>query len=217
MTVCRKSLFLSSPVPFSFFVTERRNKKGATVPNRWTTGRGPGPQHPRRRSTVVFPASACSRPYLAGRGGTWQVPTAKLLREKGAFAAGFAFSSRQRPERRARPFLCFVIAEFSSPKRRCLNGGRLVAELFCFPCRRTFLFSSPLPFSSFVTERRNKKGATVPNRWTTGWGPCPQHPRRRSAAGHPAAPCSRPYLAGRGERFSHCGKVGSIFAAWVLM
>ena len=140
-------------------------------------------------------------PTLRAEGNVPQ-PVAKLLRYKGNFPAGFAFPNRQRPERRARPFLCFVIAEFSSPKRRCLNGGRLVAELFCFPCRRTFLLSSPLPFSSFVTERRNKKGATVPNRWTTGRGPYPRHPRRRSTVVFPASACSRPYLAGRGIRFS---------------
>ena len=80
-------------------------------------------------------------------------------------------------------------------------------SFFLFSCRRGFLLSSPVPFSSFVTERRNKKGATVPDRWTTGWGPCPQHPRRRSTAGYPANACSRPYLAGRMERFSRGGKV----------
>ena len=43
----------------------------------------------------------------------------------------------------------------------------------CFSCCFSF------GYSSFVAERRTKKGATLSNGWTTTWGPYPQDPRRR--------------------------------------
>ena len=39
--------------------------------------------------------------------------------------------------------------------------------------------SLPGGHSSFVAERRTKKGATLSNGWTTTWGPSPQDPRHR--------------------------------------
>ena len=80
---------------------------------------------------------------------------------------------------------------------------------FLFSCRRVFLLSSPVSFSSFVTERRNKKGATVSERWTPTRGTYPLDSSPREQRGHLTAGCSRPYLAVRGERATACGKVST--------
>ena len=161
-----------------------------------------------RQAAEGLPARAIIITSLRHQAQSRQRPDEGLMAPAGAVS-----EANRRPRRRHLgrrwPLLCLA-----SPNRRWLMGKSGCFSHFIGIPPWGFLLSSPVPFSSFVTERRNKKGATVPDRWTTGWGPYPQYPRPRFTAGHPTKPCSRPYLAGRGERATASGKVSTETQIW---